>query len=108
MKLNAIQVAGLRALCATVDGTPSEERSLSPSHKLAFTLGKLYGRAELARELLQEAKDAGPFDAAEFLRHAGLGSEMPGSTAAKDCEALAHGSIHLCQCGACVDYRNRL
>lgn len=79
MKLNAIQVAGLRALSAILDEVPSEERALPPALRLAFTQGKHYGRAELARELLQAHEDAQPINGPEFLRHAGLGSEMPGS-----------------------------
>lgn len=107
MKLNAIQVAGLRALSAGPDNLPDNVR-FSSALRLTFTQGQHYGRAELARELLQAHEDAQAINGPEFLRHAGLGSEMLGSDAAKDCEALAHGSVHLCNCGACVDYRNRL
>lgn len=91
MKLNAIQVAGLRALSAILDEVPSEERDLSPALKLAFTQGTHYGRAALARELLQAHTDTTLLS-------------RPWST----CKAPAEGSIHLCNCGECVDYRHRL
>lgn len=118
MKLNAIQVAGLQALSAILDEVPSAERTLPPALKLAFTQGTHYGRAALARELLQAEQDgqlgsrpgavAGEFDGREFLRHAGMGSKMSGGSAASDCVADTMGSVHLCNCGECTDYRNRL
>jgi hypothetical protein len=63
MKLNSIQVAGLRALAAvpvreTLD-VLVEDVGMLPAAQAAHALGKIDGRAELARELLQEAADRG-------------------------------------------------
>lgn len=58
MKLNSIQVAGLKALVADLAERPVGE--LAPEAKAAFTVGRVYGRADLARELLQESLDSVP------------------------------------------------
>lgn len=62
MKLNSIQVAGLKALAAVpVRAEPLavvEDPKLQPAAQAAYNLGKVDGRAELARELLQAEADA--------------------------------------------------
>lgn len=56
MKLSDLQVAGLRTYVEAVSKVPSEEAALSPHAQAAFSLGKLCGKAELARELLEECE----------------------------------------------------
>lgn len=62
MKLNSIQVAGLRALAAVPSrGEPLgmvEDPTLLPAAQAAYSLGMIDGRAQLARELLQAEADA--------------------------------------------------
>jgi hypothetical protein len=61
MKLNAIQLAGLRAYAAVaVRDNPLEvveDKAMAPVAANAYALGKVDGKAELARELLQELRD---------------------------------------------------
>lgn len=91
MRLTNIQVAGLKALASAVQGVPSKADGLDSSHRLAYTMGVIYGKADLASELLQEDshRSGCPVHAdvpcqcitdkgAEFLRLANGGGEMPG------------------------------
>ncbi len=79
MRLTDIQMAGLR--CAA-SGSSVEYKG--PFEHL-FTLGKIAGKAELACELLQEARDRGlPADETCTMR------ETPGA----------------CRCATCTNARN--
>jgi hypothetical protein len=83
MKLNAIQVAGLRALAAAY-----RERPACFEPNAAYTLGAIEGKAELARELLQEAAHASGNGRIEA--EVCTAKETPGA----------------CRCASCTDSRN--
>jgi AraC-like DNA-binding protein len=90
MKLTAIQVAGLEAEAAC---PPSEiAKSLQTSTALAYKRGILDGRAELARELIQEANhraatSLGLYVSPELCTR----REAPGACPCANCVEERHG-----------------
>lgn len=108
MRLTEIQVAGLRVAVADADAVPSQEKALAGRQRLAFIMGKMYGRADLARELLAEATDRGAQIHRDGWRAAGIQHvpiNNPGISG-MDCKAAERPGA--CTCDACADYRGRL